>query len=110
MQPGSQQVLTSLDDMKTYISTTGPLVGVFKLYNDFSHYHDGVFKHAAGFAHGGHCVSVIGYDDDKAAWFCQNSFGAEWGIDGYFWIGYGECGIDAAMIAMNDLRLISDQG
>jgi hypothetical protein len=39
---------------------------------------------------GGHAMCVVGYDDAKygGAFEIQNSWGDDWGDDGYIWIGY----------------------
>jgi hypothetical protein len=38
---------------------------------------------------------IIGYDDNKKCWICQNSWGAKGNPgDGYFQVGYGQCDID----------------
>jgi hypothetical protein len=42
---------------------------------------------------GGHCQSIIGYDDSKSAWLVKNSWGTTWGFGGYAWVKYGVCGI-----------------
>lgn len=37
---------------------------------------------------GGHAVLAVGYDDSKQALIVRNSWGAEWGIGGYFYLPY----------------------
>jgi C1A family cysteine protease len=37
---------------------------------------------------GGHAVMAVGYDDSKQAFLIRNSWGADWGIEGYFWMPY----------------------
>ncbi|NJB69434.1 C1A family cysteine protease [Desulfobaculum xiamenense] len=83
--------------MKTWLSSRGPLLTCFSVYEDFRHYKRGVYRHTSGALQGGHAVCCVGYSDALAAWLCKNSWGSGWGESGYFWIGYGECGIDATM-------------
>ena len=37
---------------------------------------------------GGHCVTMVGYDDTKQAFYCANSWGTSWGKKGYFYLPY----------------------
>lgn len=37
---------------------------------------------------GGHAVSLVGYDEVKRLFLVRNSWGAGWGIGGYFWMPY----------------------
>lgn len=36
----------------------------------------------------GHAILIVGYDDDKQAFKFMNSWGSNWGNDGYGWISY----------------------
>lgn len=96
-QLSNYHTITSIDDMKAYLSTHGPLIACFTVYSDFYRYKNGVYRHIHGDPEGGHCVCCVGYDDTKQAWLCKNSWGSKWGMSGYFWIGYGQCGIDFDM-------------
>ena len=82
--------ITSTDDMKTWISTRGPLSACFTVYNDFFYYTSGIYTHVSGACAGGHCVSIVGYDDGGGYWICKNSWGPGWGESGFFCIAYGQ--------------------
>jgi C1A family cysteine protease len=91
--------ITAAADMKAWLSTQGPLATCFTVYNDFFAYTNGVYKHVSGGVAGGHCVCVVGYNDAGGYWICKNSWGTGWGQAGFFYIAYGECGIDSTMWA-----------
>jgi hypothetical protein len=86
--------LPLITDRKSYLSAVGPCCGVFQVFNDFYSYAGGVYHHVTGDAMGLHCVEVIGYSESEQCWICKNSWGAGWGMGGFFKIGYGEAGID----------------
>jgi C1A family cysteine protease len=96
--------ITNAADMKTWLSTKGPLATCFSVYNDFFSYHSGVYKHVTGGLAGGHCVCCIGYDDAQGCWICKNSWGTGWGDAGFFRIAYGDCGIDSTMWAAEGIE------
>jgi C1A family cysteine protease len=37
---------------------------------------------------GGHAVMAVGYDNSKSALIVRNSWGVNWGLDGYFYLPY----------------------
>ena len=80
--------------IKEWIATRGPVTGCFIVYQDFFSYTGGVYRHVSGNQAGGHCVTIIGYDDAQSCWIAKNSWGTGWGEKGFFRIAYGECGID----------------
>ncbi|HWZ16072.1 MAG TPA: C1 family peptidase [Mucilaginibacter sp.] len=98
--------INSINDMKLWLSTRGPLTACFTVYEDFYSYSSGVYIHTSGANVGGHCVCCIGYDDNLQAWLCKNSWGDGWGMSGFFWIGYGQCGIDAVMSGIDSYSTI----
>lgn len=92
--------LTKASDIKTWLSTKGPLVACYTVYQDFFSYKRGVYRHVSGKVRGGHCVSCVGYNDQQRYWICKNSWGSNWGENGYFRIAYGQVGIDNGMDAV----------
>ena len=49
---------------------------------------------------GGHAVCAVGYDDAKQCLIVRNSWGADWGDHGYFYMPYAFAS-DAANDAMD---------
>lgn len=82
-------------EIKKWISTNGPVSACFIVYQDFFSYKNGIYKHVTGAQSGGHCVTIVGYNDNPGYWICKNSWGTGWGEQGFFRIAYGECGIDS---------------
>ena len=96
--------LRTISAMKRWLAAKGPLVAGFTVYDDFLAYRSGVYRvtpqsrASQGF---GHETCVVGYDDNRQAWLCKNSWGNTWGEDGFFWIGYGQAGIDQEMYGID---------
>ena len=61
----------------------GPLMTTLMVYADFLTYHKGVYKHVTGTMLGGHAISIIGYDDASRSWLIRNSWGNDWGNNGF---------------------------
>jgi len=77
----------------------GPVETGFTVYADFMNYESGVYHHVTGRQEGGHAVKIIGWgnEDGMDYWLCANSWSSDWGIDGFFKILVGDCGIDSAV-------------
>lgn len=96
-QISGSSYLTSHEEKKKYLATTGPLIAVVKAYEDFFAYRDGVYSHVWGELLTDQCLCVIGYSDSRQAWLCKNSLGADWNGDGFVWIKYDEASLDKEM-------------
>jgi Papain family cysteine protease len=64
-----------------------------KRYRQIDDYYDP--KKATDQDKEGHAVVVVGYDDDKNAFKIMNSWGKEWGHEGFFWMKYDDFAKDA---------------
>ena len=68
-----------------------PIVFGFKVYENFENdtvATTGVMAMPVGSDIGGHCVVIVGYDDDKRVYRIRNSWGPQWGLQGYFDMPY----------------------
>ena len=94
--------ITSDAMAKQWLSSNGAIQAAMEVDSDFFDYSGGVYSPDYGDYVGGHCVSIIGYDDVQGCWICKNSWGTEWGDPndpGWFKIAYGVCGIFRAYAA-----------
>ena len=68
----------------------GPLVTTLDVYADFMLYSSGVYKHVSGDVLGGHAISIVGYDDNQQALIIRNSWGSDWGMEGFAYVSYSD--------------------
>jgi C1A family cysteine protease len=94
-------ITSTVRDIRNALIEHGPLVTTMKVYDDFHYYRGGVYSHVSGDFSGWHCVTIVGYDNINEYWICKNSWGTDWGENGWFKIEYGQCeiGTDTAYIS-----------
>jgi C1A family cysteine protease len=83
---------TDLETLKRTIVEKGPFVATIYATNEFQSYVGGIYQSTkpGGFLSGYHVVEVIGYDDDQQCFIIKNSWGNNWGEEGYGRIAYAE--------------------
>lgn len=84
----------------------GPLVTSMYFDNEFVAYGEGIFEigedaYNHGVEYNNHSVLIVGWDDDKQAWYAKNSFGTDWGENGFFWIKYGNSNMGMESLRMS---------
>lgn len=77
----------TVDRVKEAIYYRGLVVVSFPCDNSAS---DEKFWRVKGATTNGHAVVIVGYDDKKAAFHLRNSWGKEYGDNGYAWISYDD--------------------
>ncbi|KNC86060.1 hypothetical protein SARC_01783 [Sphaeroforma arctica JP610] len=91
---------SAVQKMMAEIYKNGPIEAAYMVYQDFMSYKGGVYKYTKGPLMGGHAIKIVGWGTDEKQgdyWIVQNSWGADWGLDGFFWIekGVNSCNIEA---------------
>ena len=87
----------------------GPIAVGFEVYNDFSAYKGGVYEHTSlvdrfnPLELTNHAVLVVGYGVTESGlkyWVVENSWGEDWGENGFFRIrrGTDECAIESMAV------------
>ena len=89
---GAYHRINSVDDMKSCLASDYPILIGFAVYESFEKIGSDGLMPAPNKDHeqmlGGHETLVIGYDDAKRAFKVRNSWGADWGDKGNFWMPY----------------------
>ncbi|EMR74059.1 parallel beta-helix repeat (two copies) [Thermoplasmatales archaeon SCGC AB-539-N05] len=89
--------------IKNALMTYGPVPTYLFIYDDFFSYRRGIYKHRWGKPIAPHMVTIIGWDDAQGCWLVKNSWGTDWGEDGWFRIKYGESSIEQFSIYITDV-------
>lgn len=88
----------SENEIKKFISDGKPICINFRYENSFKQDTSAQYTETGGISN--HSVILVGWDDNfssknflteppgDGAWLAKNSWGSEWGEDGYFWISY----------------------
>ncbi len=92
---GWNEIGTSVNSIKNAL-VDGPVAAAMEAYNDLSYYTGGCYSH--GYTSSvNHGILIVGYDDNdcsgQGAWIVKNSWGPNWGENGFFRIKYGDCNI-----------------
>ncbi|MBN2056330.1 C1 family peptidase [bacterium] len=76
--------------------TTGPVAVAMYVFDDLRYYTGGCYENNQSPPGVNHGVVIVGWDDticEDGAWLVKNSWGTDFGLDGYFWIRYDTCNI-----------------
>jgi len=89
---------TPIENTREYLIDKGPLAATLTMSGEFDPV-SGVYRCTTVDWDHAHAVVITGYDNVGGYWIVKNSWGVGFGvepepIDGYFYVGLGECGIN----------------
>lgn len=82
----SYEELHTIDDIKEALYQCLPVNFGMNITKSFYSVKDTYIP--SGESIGGHSTLIVGWDDDKKAFFVRNSWGNSWGLNGYYWLPY----------------------
>ena len=107
--------------IKKHILKYGGLYASISM-NDYVSYNGNMVMNYGGEWNYGHSATIIGWDDNfskdnfptyckpenDGAYLALNSWGEEWGDDGYFWISYEDRWVETALKGVTSVESITD--
>jgi hypothetical protein len=98
------RAISGTQQIKAALANRNPVVAGIYIYDDLYYLRgaNSVYNSTTGELLGGHAVTVVGYDDNQfgGAFKIINSWGTEWGDNGFFWLPYTMVGrvMDQALV------------
>ncbi|MCL1865338.1 MAG: hypothetical protein FWF73_05950 [Spirochaetes bacterium] len=97
--------IPSVKEVKEAIAKYGAIAATVKVTPAFQAYKSGIFDEhtkVSGPNDVNHAITIVGWDDNKQAYLVKNSWGPQWGENGYIWVEYGSnnIGYGAAWIVV----------
>ena len=88
----NNDMLRNINTIKKSLSDQKPVIIGFKCYDSFQNkmIAQEIWAGTVDFYRGGHAMTIVGYDDNKhgGAFEIMNSWGTEWGKNGFVWVHY----------------------
>lgn len=111
VRPGNPYSVPGVDELKQAILQYGPVAVSVMVGPQFNQYTGGVFtvNESAGPDDINHGVVLVGWNEDAQAWILRNSWGANWGQNGYMLIRYGVSNVGYGASYVNGARLFNRQ-
>jgi C1A family cysteine protease len=75
----------SVEQIKQQIMNQGPIAAAMNVHSDFYYYNSGIYENPAGDFLGAHAIVILGFGEEngKEYWRIKNSYGNDWGEDGF---------------------------
>ncbi len=100
---GSFKYLNDAYMIQREIYYNGPVTAGMQTFEDFIIYKGGIYIHTAGAQTDYHAISIVGWGYDRYYnrnyWIVRNSWGKDWGENGYFKILWGYYQIDSYVMS-----------
>lgn len=98
----SQKISEMILHVKYAIYRYGAVSGTISTNDEFRYYAGGVYNYGYGDLETSatHHIQFVGWDDDKHAWLIKNSWGTDWGEEGFAWVDYETLNIGASTICV----------
>ncbi|MEN8905717.1 MAG: C1 family peptidase [Clostridiales bacterium] len=96
---GTSSSIPSVELIKQAIKDYGPVAAGVYADSNFQAYGSGVYNGTDGEIN--HGIILIGWDDSKNAWILRNSWGTDWGENGYMYIDYNSSNVGEGAAYIN---------